>query len=473
MAKQELGALDTFQSLVDADLIFGHSAAANKYGFFKASQLKNKGYAVRRWKLSDGNPTGEAVGNLDYLKAFPSLIGLGCYLVDDNHNRRKLDPTNHYKLATGEAAVLDGSQGQYQWGWGTKIYFATWIEDGYFYLAASTTPVLGRYNYIIPVGSTSAVGCGIMDRTNDKLCSLISTAEQYRGGNGSALDAAVATYATGQQLTQLGMGATNIPISTFELKAANRGIGWHAGWWMHETITSILFQIIFGTRDVQAAYNSAKDANGLYQGGLGPGITTFPNWDKYSYYGVCPVNIGVNLADACGVVTYDVPKADGTINQTISVPVFFGLKNPFGQFIRGINGQIGVKQADTSYKWYVSKTSRGTWNYSDTANMLYVGASPIGTDAWDYIKSVNLSGLSNMPTECGATAATFYCDGAYLDKATSGYRAPVVSGDAYSGALDGLAYLYGNCAPGDAYACLSAPLCEVAEEFNPEPTLIE
>ena len=470
MNKKELSSLEHFGKVEDNDLFFGKSASGGKYGFFPASMLGSKGYACRRWNLNNSTPIGEAVGNIDYLRELPSLLGLGCYLVDDAHNRRKLDPANHYKLATGETAKLDGSMGQYMWGWRTPFYIAWWVEGDYFYLAASLKPIAGRACYKVPIASVSAMHCGVMDRTNTKLCSLISTEEQYRGGNGSALTTGTAAA---DNLSMLGYAATAISTANFETYAAKRGAGWGAGWYWIETVTMMLFQLIMGTRNCQAAFNASKDANGLYQGGLGSGVSGMPSWEAYNaYYPVVPTSAGVELGDAVGVGSYAVKKADGTTAYTAPIPVFFGLKNPYGHLWVGKNRIVGVKNADASYSFYVAKSSLTTWNYSDTANMIHVGgiAAPASA-SWDYIKTINFEGLAGMPAERGATASTHYCDGAYLDTATSGFGSPLGSGIAGYGANGGLACFNGSTAPSNSTAYLSSPLCEVQGDFDPRPTV--
>ena len=133
MEKQELSLLEDLSSVSSQDKVLGYSEAGDKFGFIPLSFVTNEGYACRRWNMDNSTDIGEAVGNIDYLRRLPSLLGLGCYLVDRNHGRRKLDPTNHYKFATGEAAALDGSMGDYQWGWGTKWYYAWWTEGSYYY----------------------------------------------------------------------------------------------------------------------------------------------------------------------------------------------------------------------------------------------------------------------------------------------------------------------------------------------------
>ena len=53
----------------------------------------------RYW--NESNSTYRAAGyhgSLDMLRKLPELLGLGCYLVQDDRTRRKLDPTNHYRF---------------------------------------------------------------------------------------------------------------------------------------------------------------------------------------------------------------------------------------------------------------------------------------------------------------------------------------------------------------------------------------
>ena len=293
----DLSTLDPLSVVESEDLILGYSKSGKKFGFVPVSVVTNGGYACRRWNINNSSPVGEAVGNIDYLRELPSMLGLGCYLVDKNHGRRKLDPANHYKFATGETAKLDGSMGDYMWGWGTKWYYAFWVEGNYWYEAASLKPIPGRQNYIIPVASMSALGVSVVDRDNLELVSVINETARYRGGNND-------TAKDGQYNTLLGRAATSLNAETFGSYARKKGQGWEAYWYAHNAAMGALFRIIFGTRNIQASYNANKDSNGLYQGGLGSGVTGVGTWwsgTQYNYYPFLPTSVGVELADGCGV----------------------------------------------------------------------------------------------------------------------------------------------------------------------------
>ncbi|KAA6347813.1 hypothetical protein EZS27_004678, partial [termite gut metagenome] len=113
------------------------SGESKQINLYSAIATVNKKIAVRRWNETLSTPTGEAFGNIDFLRDLPTVLGLGCYLVKDDRTRRKLDPTNHYKFADGSPAALNGSMGQYMWCW-NKHYYSWWRDGNYIYEAVST-----------------------------------------------------------------------------------------------------------------------------------------------------------------------------------------------------------------------------------------------------------------------------------------------------------------------------------------------
>ena len=163
-----------------------------------------------------------------------------------------------------------------------------------------------------------------------------------------------------------------------------------------------------GTQHCQTAYNANKDANGLYQGGLGPGVSAMPSWADYNgNHPVIPTSAGVSLADGVGVSNFAVLNSAGATVYTAPVPVFFGLKNPYGSLYVGKNLIVAKKLSDGSYAFYVARTSRGVWDYTATNDMLYVGDLAAPAEAgWDYIKRLNYNGLAGMPAEGGGPAST-------------------------------------------------------------------
>lgn len=463
--------LSELKAVESDDLILGYSKSGKKFGFVPLNFVINEGYACRRWNMNNSSPIGEAVGNLDYLRSLPTLLGLGCYLVDRNHGRRKLDPTNHYKFATGETAKLDGSMGDYMWGWGTKWYYAWWVEGSYYYEAASLKPIPGRLNYVIPVGSMSALGTSIVDRENLELVSVVSTAAKYRGGNNDAAkDSAYNTL--------LGRAATGLTAETFGSYARKKGDGWEGYWYAFHGAMGALVRIIFGTRNVQSAYNANKDSNGLYQGGFGSGVTGASSWwsdsDKYNYYPFLPTTVGVDLADNCGVSNYAVKNSAGATVYTAPVPVFFGLKNFFGYMGRWERGKLISKVAGGGGDIYVVPKLHSNYSMGSLSGLTKVGSVPAAVTAstWEYIKQLSMQNLAHIPTVTGATTSTYYADGFYNDNAVSGLRVPAVGGVASSGGAAGLECLIVSAGVSSSSAHYGSPLCEADENWDTTPILV-
>lgn len=463
--------LSELKAVESDDLILGYSKSGKKFGFVPLNFVINEGYACRRWNMNNSSPIGEAVGNLDYLRSLPTLLGLGCYLVDRNHGRRKLDPTNHYKFATGETAKLDGSMGDYMWGWGTKWYYAWWVEGSYYYEAASLKPIPGRLNYVIPVGSMSALGTSIVDRENLELVSVVSTAAKYRGGNNDAAkDSAYNTL--------LGRAATGLTAETFGSYARKKGDGWEGYWYAFHGAMGALIRIIFGTRNVQSAYNANKDSNGLYQGGFGSGVTGASSWwsdsDKYNYYPFLPTTVGVDLADNCGISNYAVKNSAGATVYTAPVPVFFGLKNFFGYMGRWERGKLISKVAGGGGDIYVVPKLYSNYSMGSLSGLTKVGSVPAAVTAstWEYIKQLSMQNLAHIPTVTGATTSTYYADGLYNDNAVSVLRVPAVGGIASNGGIAGLEYLYVSYGVSTSIAHSGSPLCEADENWDTTPILV-
>ena len=430
------------------------------------STEKPQGVAVRRWNTTLSTPIGEAYGDLDFLRELPRLLGLGCYLVQKDHTRRKLNPNNHYQFLDGTEAKLDGSMGDYMWGWNTKFYYAYWTEGDYYYEGVSLHPIPGKLNHVIPIGSTSALGVSVVDRTNTELVSVVSDLPRYRGGNNnSALDSAYNTM--------LGRAATNLSQDVFGSFARKKGLGWEAYWYAFPGIIHALTRIILGTRNLQTAFNPAKDANGLYQGGLGNGVTTVSSaeWSNlFSYYGFIPTSVGVELGDACGESSYDVPNAEGGTWATVKVPVFFGLKNMFGYLWRQERGKTFSCNADTSRDLYVIPKMHTEININTLDGFIRIGTTPT---AQGYIKALMMQNLSHFCIETGGSSATYYADQYYQDSATSGLRLSLLGGSASNGGSAGPEYSFASNAVTSATASNGSPLCESSENWDTTPLWVD
>ena len=430
------------------------------------SQASNP-IAGRYWNTANGTPTAAGYyGSLQALRDLPKKLGLGRYLVTDDRKKRKLDPTDSTKYEDGSPAALDGAQGQCMWCW--NDFIANIFTEGGNLVKCVTfdKPVGNGVSIRVPAGGTSWLGAGVMDRTNQKLCSVISDAEQYRGGGGSALKASSyskAPAADAKQLTMLGMPATNISTTNFGTYARKRGEGWEANWFVAQFVVEFLFEVIMGTQNSQADYKAEKDANGLYQGGFGTGVTDMPNWDTYNgYYPVIPTAVGLEAGDGVCLVDYNLPNAEGGTFKSFKVPVFFGLMHAgYGSLWRWVRGLI-MDAGEEKSEVYVSRSMFAAFDPSTVSDKIKVAECP-RTSGW--IKRKSYNGLCCMPTEVGASPTTNHCDQFYTDAATSkGLRVRAAGGCASDGTFAGASYANTSNAATDASTGHSSPLCYFEED---------
>ena len=420
--------------------------------------------AGRYWV--DGNSTPRAAGyygSVQALRELPAKLGLGRYLVTDDRQKRKLDPTDSTRYADGSPAALDGSQGQCMWCW--NGFYANIFNEGGKTVKAVTfnAPIGNGYSCWIPAGGLSWMDAAVVDRTNNKLCSVISNDEQFRGGNGSALVAAnyeFAPAAGSPQLTMLGMPATNLSTTAFGTKARNRGEGWEANWFVARFVVEFLFEVIMGTQNSQASFNAEKDADGLYQGGFGTGVTDIgdTHWNKYNgYYPLLPTSVGLEAGDGVCLVDYELPDGEGGVDHTFHVPVFFGLVGAgFGHLSRWVRG-LTIDAGEEKTEVYVAPSMYAAFDPTSVTGMLKACECP-RTEG--YIKRKSYNRLCCMPTEIGGSASTYYPDRFYTNAETShGLRVRLAGGYADTGTYAGASYALAGNAASNADAYCSSPLC--------------
>ena len=425
--------------------------------------------AGRYWNEENSTPTAAGYyGSLDDLRSLPTKLGLGRYLVTDDRKRRKLHPHDSTRYEDGTPAALDGTQGQCMWCW-NGFYANIWKEGNNLIKAVTNKyPVGDGVSIWVPAGGISWLGAGVMDRTNLKLCSLISDAEQYRGGTGKALNAssyANAPSADSPQITMLGMPATFINTTDFGYYARKRGEGWEANWFVARFVVEFLFEIIMGTENSQAAFNAEKDANGLYQGGFGMGVTNMTGWNGYNgYFPLIPTSVGLEAGDSVCLVPFSLPQTDGKEGEayhTFNVPVFFGLVGAgFGNLFQWVRGLI-MDAGDKSLV-YVTPSMYADYNPNTVTDKILVAECP---QVEGFIKRKSYQGLCCMPTEVGGSPTIRFADYFYTDVATSkGLRVRAVGDVANIGAFAGASCTYAGASCTYKLSNFSAPLCYFEED---------
>ena len=446
--------------------VIGYDTKAGKTGLIAVSQVSGSlPWFGRKWAKGNSSPVGSPVGDFDLGQTLAKQLGLGGYLVTDAHQRTKLSATNHNLLESGGAADLTGGAGHYQWGWNVPFYYQVYEDDNYLYETVSLGgPRPGFWNYYIPVGSRSCAGYAAMDRTNAKLMSVVNSTAQFRGGNNDAsLDAAYNS--------QLCKPATNMAITAFRTAARKNGTLWFANERVMQYITAALKRIIFGNRNIQAAYNPTLDDNGLRQGGTGTGIDVPADWNNhFHYYPYVRLDVGIEKGDFTGLISTTITE-DGANRAIGNIPSFYGLKNDYKYLACMSEDMLLQSNADGSQSLFVQDEIDGSlMNLSSVAGLIQIGKGPTASEAgWIYPKEFTLKNLAFFPKEDGGSSSIFYGDGYYNPAATDGFRGAVLLGSASHGALAGSVYLTGNSAVSAANAHWGAFLCEYTEAFTTQP----
>lgn len=422
-----------------------------------------------KWPVGNGNSAGTPVGNLLRLAHMQQIFKIGGYMVKNDHSRKKLHPADHRHYEDGGAVKFDGTDGHYQWGWGVGIYYAAWSDAEYDYEAFDDRPIPGVPCVYIPVGSRSCAGYAQLDRTNNKLMSTLNKTAQFRGGNNSNWDE---TYRS-----LLGKPVTNIGMPTLRNYARENGDMWFTSERVMLFITGALARVYFHNRNIQAAYNANLDNNGLHQGGLGQGATYPSNWTSdWGYNPYLDLDLGIEKGDFTGIFSATIKDPEGANVSITGIPCFMGLKNFYKYLWTITEDELLVCQEDGSQALYVENMIDGSlFDISGAGTHLLIGKTPVYSSAnWSYIKKISFDHLSGMPIEVGGSGSTFYADGYYNPNVheAGALRGALRLGSADHGGHAGSLCLGGDRAPSDARANVGAVLCEFAEAFTTNLTVL-
>jgi hypothetical protein len=309
----------------------------------------------------------------------------------------------------------------------------------------------------VPKSYVSAYEAAVQRSTN-KLASVVNLATDYRGGNNSATNDAATN-------TLLGRPATVISRTNFRTFARNRGsIKWNC--YLHEVRKTIfwLYYIEYADMNCQTTFNSNLTANGYKQGGLGDGVTdaVSADWGTFNgYYPFVPCGITNSLGNASGVVNYN--QAGWPVVKTFTVPTFRGIENPFGhlwEWTDGINLRIQADNAGAESQVYIANTLA----MSDAD---YTGYTKVGliSRSDGYIKSLLFINGDIMPSTIGASSTTYWSDYLYQNIPASGevLRGVLSGGSADYGATAGFGCSYTNRVPSNTHSAIGSRLCFLPE----------
>ncbi len=352
-----------------------------------------------------------------------------CVIADDGSVVYYLDANDSTKKEDGTDAVLDGTDGQVM----VEVpehYRRHTLGSDYYDSEISLVPFTGAFKvnkYYVSMSEAA------MDRTNNKLSSVVNTTTQYRGGNNTAdWDD---TYRS-----LLGMPATNISTINYHTYANNRGTGWE----MYEIDVHDdiywLYVIEYANTNVQLDYNSELTAEGYHQGGLGNGVIG-KDWGTWSSYNssnpIIPCGTTLSLGNNSGVVSYSPLSSDGsTAWGTFSVPSYRGIQNPYAHIWQWAIGYMGVGNGTNQ----VAYRCRNRKQYSTSSLNSYYSQVGLISSSGGWSKTIVKNKQGDfIPTSVGAGDTTYFSD--YLWEAHN-------HNSIYAVRLGGSLYIGSNCGLG-------------------------
>ena len=382
-----------------------------------------------------------------------------CILRDNGTVAYYLHANDSTKRDTGAAAKLDGTDGQVMVE--IPAHYRKFEVDGTKFRCLLSEHALPGF-HLVPLAYRSAYEAAV-DRTvsaTPKLASVVNTSAAFRGGNNDASK-------DGTFKSLIGMPATVISLTNFRAYARNRGnagkngAGWNCDVYEVQKTCWWLYAVEYANFNCQLAYNAEPTSEGYKQGGLSQGVTNLSNWDLFGYYPVIPCGVTNALGNKTGVVEYTVNKDDaGTNTQTLSVPSYRGLENPFGHVWSWTDGcKCNIQSADAGgvSEFFVC-TDPAKYQDSDYTDYEKRGELPRKEG---YVKIMMIGEYGeNMPVEVGASSTTYFADYFYTNVASNtGQRGVLFGGYAYNGASAGFSYAYTNYSASHTNAHIGSRLC--------------
>lgn len=384
-----------------------------------------------------------------------------CLLNDDGEVVTYLHATDSTKTDTGAAADLTGASGMVM----VEIpeHYRKFEFDGTTITALISLIQLPGFHKVRKIYRSAYEAT--VERSTHKLASVVNTTADYRGGNNTA--AWDDTYRS-----ELGRPATSISLTNFRAYARNRGTaglngkGWNCDLYEAAVNTYWLYVIEYANLNCQAPFTSELTEQGYHKGGLGDGVTTLNStkWNNFnSYNPFVPCGITNSLGNRTGVVDYTLPVEYDANQLTVQVPSYRGIENPFGHvwsWTDGLHVQAQSNDAGGKHVFYRAEDDNPA-NFQDSNyNGYEVRGELPRSDG--YVKQLVCGEHGDiMPLKVGGSATTYICDYFYQNIPASGValRGVYFGGNAYSGAIAGLAFASTSYAPSTTDASIGSRLC--------------
>lgn len=401
---------------------------------------------------SVSSPSCLRIGNGALHKVLPVQSRMkGCLLDDSGKVVEYLNPRDW------TVNTRDGSRGQVMVE--IPLHYRKFETDGTKRrVRLSELPLPGYHQ--VPKMYVSAYEASVQRSTN-MLASVVNDSVDYRGGDNTA------SY-DGTYRSLLGRPATNISRTDFRAYARKRKpetAEWNCMTYEMQKTLYWLFCVEYATLNSQADYNAALTTEGLRQGGLGAGVTTWNgDWSTFNILNpFVPCGHTDSLGNGTGTVEYTVQREDKSEWETFSVPRYRGVENPFGHIWKWTDG-INIRTSPNKDNGgYVSSKVFVCNDPSKFNDINYTGYSHVGyeakTNGWS--KEVIFGEYGEIiPAVVGGSSTTYHCDytNSYKSNTDTMFGA-LFGGTANSGANAGLGSVGLNNKPSSSYVFFGSRLC--------------
>lgn len=363
-------------------------------------ELVHRGLPVYgvEWDVNQTSPDVKRIGIPELHRTLPCHQLRGCLLADNGTVNEYL-PQDDWTSAT-----RDGSKGQVM----VEIpeMWMTFEIDGDMRRVLLSPVAIGGFKHY-QKRYVSAYEATVQRSTN-KLASVVNTAEDYRGGrNDASLD--------GTAYTLLGKPAGGYFKNTYRTYARNRfpSVAWNMYVYDVHCQLTWLFVVEYATLNSQKAYNAELTADGYHQGGLGNGVTnmTYKEQEEFQNSPVVACGYTDGFGNNTGVKDISIALSGG--DKIFSVCRYRGVENIIGNLsaiVDGLwlkaNGAAFVKtEAATFTSTMPSDSELTCWRRSEGG----------------YIRNIDDSAFVNgwsIPKAIGGNDKTYYCDSNALNQDT-------------------------------------------------------
>lgn len=342
------------------------------------------------WNVNQTSSDVTRIGIPELHRTLPCHQLRGCLLADNGTVNEYL-PQDDWTSAT-----RDGSKGQVMVEI-PEMWMKFEIEGDMRRVLLSPVAIGGFKHY--QKRYVSAYEATVQRSTN-KLASVVNTTEDYRGGrNDASLDDTAYTL--------LGKPAGGYSKSTYRIYARNRfpSVAWNMYVYDVHCQLTWLFVVEYATLNSQKTYNASLTVDGFHQGGLGSGATNMTHAEQveFQYSPVVACGYTDSFGNNTGVKDVSVALSSG--DKTFSVCRYRGVENIIGNLsalVDGLwlqtNGATIVKTEAVTFSSTMPSYSKPTcWRTMNTG----------------YISNIDDSAFINgwaIPKAIGGSDKTYYCD---------------------------------------------------------------